>query len=195
MPCGAAVDVGSAPVDRTMTNSPASITPARVNASSPVTSIDTSLIDRVPAAAGVMPGATPQVRVAEAERAAAESRIEVERIRARPDVRASVGVRRYEAEDATALTFGLSVPLPLFDRNRGNIEAAQADFRAADARLMGARQEAEADRNAAQARLRASVSRVTASDAAHGLYPRIGPDSSALAIASTPRGHAITPDP
>ena len=131
----------------------------------PVTSIDTSLIDRVPAAAGVTPGATPQVSVAEAERAAAESRIEVERIRARPDVRASLGVRRYEAEDATALTFGLSVPLPLFDRNRGNIEAAQADFRAADARLMGVRQEAEADRNAAQARLRASVSRVTASDA------------------------------
>lgn len=131
----------------------------------PVTSIDTSLIDRVPASAGAAPGATPQVRVAEAERAAAESRIEVERIRARPDVRASVGVRRYEAEDATALTFGLSMPLPLFDRNRGNIEAAQADFRAADARLMGARQEAEADRNAAEARLRASVSRVTASDA------------------------------
>lgn len=131
----------------------------------PVTSIDTSLIDRVPAAASVTSGATPEVRVAEAERAAAESRIEVERIRARPDVRASVGVRRYEAEDATALTFGLSVPLPLFDRNRGNIEAAQADFRAADARLMGARQEAEADRNAAEARLRASVSRVTASDA------------------------------
>ncbi len=131
----------------------------------PVTSIDTSLIDRVPAAAAVTSGATPQVRVAEAERAAAETRIEVERIRAKPDVRASVGVRRYEAEDATALTFGLSVPLPLFDRNRGNIEAAQADFRAADARLMGVRQEAEADRNAAQARLRASVSRVTASDA------------------------------
>lgn len=131
----------------------------------PVTSIDASLIDRVPAAASVTSGATPEVRVAEAERAAAESRIEVERIRTRPDVRASVGVRRYEAEDATALTFGLSVPLPLFDRNRGNIEAAQADFRAADARLMGARQEAEADRNAAEARLRASVSRVTASDA------------------------------
>lgn len=131
----------------------------------PVTSIDASLIDRVPAAASATYGATPEVRVAEAERAAAESRIEVERIRTQPDVRASVGVRRYEAEDATALTFGLSVPLPLFDRNRGNIEAAQADFRAADARLMGARQEAEADRNAAEARLRASVSRVTASDA------------------------------
>lgn len=131
----------------------------------PVTSIDTSLIDRVPATTATTVGATPQVRVAEAERTAAESRIEVERVRARPDVRASVGVRRYEAEDATALTFGLSIPLPLFDRNRGNIDAAQADFRAADARLMGARQEAEADRNAAIARLSASTSRVSASDA------------------------------
>lgn len=131
----------------------------------PVTSIDTSLIDLVPPALGLTAGATPQVRVAEAERAAAESRIEVERVRARPDLRASVGVRRYEAEDATALTFGLSLPLPLFDRNRGNIDAAYADFRAADARLMGARQEAEADRNAAEARLRASASRVAATDA------------------------------
>lgn len=131
----------------------------------PVTSIDTSLIDRVPDTAGVSSDATPQVRVAQAERAAAQSRIDVERIRSRPDVRASVGFRRYEAEDATALTFGLSIPLPLFDQNRGNIDAAQADFRAADARLMGARQEAEADRNAALARLSASASRVSASDA------------------------------
>jgi cobalt-zinc-cadmium efflux system outer membrane protein len=130
----------------------------------PVTSIDTSLIDRAPA----MPLSTsvsPQVRVAEAERSAAETRIAVERVRATPDVTASVGVRRFEAEDATALTFGLSLPLPLFDRNRGNIEAAQAEFRAADARLVGARQDAEADRNAAEARLRASTSRVSAADA------------------------------
>jgi len=131
----------------------------------PVTSIDTSLIDRAPAAVDLTAGAALQVRVAEAERAAAESRINVERVRARPDIRASVGVRRYGAEDATALTFGLSLPLPLFDRNRGNIDAAQADFRAAAARLMGARQEAEADRNAAVARLAASTSRVSASDA------------------------------
>ena len=131
----------------------------------PVTGIEASLLDLAPAAAVSPTDQTPTVRVAEAERSAAESRIAVERTRARPDVSASVGVRRYEAEDATALTFGLSLPLPLFDRNRGNIEAAQADFRAADARLMTARQEAQADRAAAQARLRASVSRVNAADA------------------------------
>ncbi|GLK47787.1 outer membrane protein CzcC [Brevundimonas intermedia] len=131
----------------------------------PVTTIDVSLLDLAPATALSPTDQTPTVRVAEAERSAAESRIAVERTRSRPDVSASVGLRRYEAEDATALTFGLSLPLPLFDRNGGNIEAAQADFRAADARLMTARQEAQADRAAAQARLRASVSRVNAADA------------------------------
>jgi len=131
----------------------------------PVTTIDTSLLDLAPAATFAPPAEAPAVRVAEAQRAAAERRIDVERIRSRPDINASVGVRRYEMEDATALTFGVSMPLPLFDRNRGNIDAAQADFRAADARLLGARQEAQADRAAARARLAASVSRVSAADA------------------------------
>lgn len=133
--------------------------------SRPVTGIDVSLLDQTPGS--VSPGAdlTPTVRVAEAERSAAESRIAVERTRSRPDISASIGLRRYEAEGATALTFGLSLPLPLFDRNRGNIEAAQAEHRAAGARLLAARQEAQADRSAAQARLRASVSRVSAADA------------------------------
>lgn len=152
----------------------------------PVTSIEASLIDQVPAAALASDAATPVVRVAEAERDAAERRIAVERIQSRPDVSASVGLRRYEAEDATALTLGLSLPLPLFDRNRGNIDAAQAEFRAAEARLMGARQEAQADRNAATARLNASTSRVKAADAgvtaAHEAYrlSRIGFDAGRI---------------
>ncbi|MCA0355492.1 MAG: TolC family protein [Proteobacteria bacterium] len=124
----------------------------------PVTSIDSGLLDRAPLAASDDGAAgTLTVRVAEADREAAERRIDVERLRSRPDVTASVGVRRYEAEDATAVTLGVSLPLPLFDRNRGNIEAAQAEFRAADARLLGARQEAQADRDAAMARLSASA--------------------------------------
>ncbi|MFZ4164173.1 TolC family protein [Brevundimonas sp. NPDC058933] len=131
----------------------------------PVTSIETSLLDQVPSASRSGAETTPVVRVAEAERDAAERRVAVERIQSRPDVSASLGLRRYEAEKATALTLGLSLPLPLFDGNRGNIEAAQAELRAADARLMGARQLAQADRNAALARLKASTSWVTATDA------------------------------
>ncbi|WP_449253919.1 TolC family protein [Brevundimonas naejangsanensis] len=130
----------------------------------PVTTIDASLLDQAPAAALVSSDVSLAVRVAEAQRIAAEQRIAVERVRARPDINASVGIRRYEAEDATALTFGVSMPLPLFDRNRGNIDAAQAEFRAAEARVTGARQEAQADRAAALARLGASLSRVGAAD-------------------------------
>lgn len=130
----------------------------------PVTSIGTSLLDREPPAVVPTSSISPEVRVAEAERDAAESRIEVELVRARPDVRVSVGVRRYEAEDATALTFGVSMPLPLFDRNRGNYDAAQAEFRAADARVMAARQTAQADLAGAEARLRSANSRVWATD-------------------------------
>lgn len=131
----------------------------------PVTRIEDSLLNDVPAAVPVAIGDALPVRVAEAEREAADRRITAARIQGRPDVNASIGVRRYEAEDATALTIGLSLPLPLFDRNRGNIDAARAEFRAADARLLNARQEARADRAAAQARLSASVSRVSAADA------------------------------
>lgn len=130
----------------------------------PVTTIDASLLDQTPVGVFVAPAEAPAVRVASAQREAAERRIAVEHIRTRPDINASVGVRRYEMEDATALTFGISMPLPLFDRNRGNIEAAQADFRAAEARLMSARQDTQAERAAARARLSASVSRVSAAD-------------------------------
>lgn len=130
----------------------------------PVTLIPSTLIDQTPAAVAASGDGTPLVRVSEAERDVAERRIAFERIRARPDITASLGFRKFEAERATALTLGVSMPLPLFDRNRGNIEASQAEFRAAGARLITARQDAQADRQAAVARLLASASRVSASD-------------------------------
>ena len=129
------------------------------------TSIGTSLLDAGAGPGLVQSDQAPTVRVAEAERTAAERRIDVERIRARPDVTASLGVTRFGIEDETALTVGLSLPLPLFDRNRGNIDAARAEFRAAEARVAQARQDAGADRAAAVARLAASGSRVSAADA------------------------------
>jgi cobalt-zinc-cadmium efflux system outer membrane protein len=138
--------------------------------SRPVTAIAVSLLDQDAGPVGPSPvsmgaATVPAVRVAEAQRTAAERRIDVERTAARPDVTASIGLRRFEADDATALTFGVSLPLPLFDRNRGNIDAARAEYRAADARLAQARLDAGADRAAATARLGASASRVSAADA------------------------------
>lgn len=42
-----------------------------------------------------------------------------------PDLTAGVGVRRLNESDDTALVFEFSLPLPLFNRNQGNVSAAQ----------------------------------------------------------------------
>src|SRR5690606_20942765 len=102
---------------------------ARLNAvamlSVPATSIGSGLLDIPTAPAALTDQDTIAIRVAKAEATASERRITAEQINSRPDVTASVGVTRYGQEDQTALTFGLSLPLPLFDRNRGNIDAAR----------------------------------------------------------------------
>ncbi len=79
-----------------------------------------------------------------------------ERKRAIPDVTGSLGVRQLEREGANALVVGVSVPLPLFDSNRGNIAAARAEVAGAEARAEVARTEAEAELRGAIARAEAS---------------------------------------
>ena len=129
----------------------------------PVTTVTDTLLD-ARATSGSSQANAPTVDLAEAQMSAAERRIAIERVRTAPDLTATVGVTRFN-DNQTAVTVGVSMPLPLFDRNKGNIDAAQAEFRAAEARVMQARQDAEADRAAAVARLAASTSRVSAADA------------------------------
>ena len=124
----------------------------------PLTSVESSLLDRSPTASVGQAADASAVLALVAERDAAQGRVRVETARGRPDVRASVGVRRFEAEDATALTAGVSLQLPLFDRNRGGVSAAEAEVRAAEARLRGARLDADADWRAAAARRDAAAS-------------------------------------
>ncbi len=45
-----------------------------------------------------------------------------------PDLTAGVGLRSFEQSRDNAMVFQLSLPLPLFDRNRGNIQKAQAEL-------------------------------------------------------------------
>jgi cobalt-zinc-cadmium efflux system outer membrane protein len=71
---------------------------------------------------------------AQAEREAAERRLTAAKRQAIPDVTVSMGVRRLDVDNANALVAGLSVPIPLFDRNRGNVDAAEAELRGAQAR-------------------------------------------------------------
>jgi cobalt-zinc-cadmium efflux system outer membrane protein len=149
----------------------------------PFTAVSPSLLERaagLPAPAGPAPQTTPAIAAAEAERDAAARRVNVERTKAAPDLTVSLGARRIEGLGSTLLVGGASLPLPLFDRNRGNISAARAEQDAADARLRVARLDAEADWRSGQARaaaatatLRAAMEGASAADEAYRLA-RIG---------------------
>jgi outer membrane protein, heavy metal efflux system len=106
----------------------------------------------------------PAVLLAEAEREAAARRVELERKRAIVDLTVSLGTRRLAADDADAFVAGISIPLPLFDRNRGAVAARNAELAAAEARLTAAKLEADANWRAAVARARSAENRLQASD-------------------------------
>lgn len=165
---------------------------ALAGAPAPITSIPVSLLDETPShSATNTPAASraPGLLVAQAEREAAQRRLTLERRRAVPDVNVSVGFRRFEDGDTSALVAGVSVPLPLFDRNRGNISAVQAEVTAAEARLNAARLDAEATVRAGTARAAAAETRLTAARegerAAQEAYrlTRIGYEGGKLSLA------------
>lgn len=108
---------------------------------------------------------TPAIAAARADREAAAARVRVESRKAVPDITVSAGVRRFSGDDATALVGGVSVPLPLFDRNRGATQAARAELTAAEARLRQAELEASASLRAAQSQARSAAARVAAATA------------------------------
>lgn len=106
------------------------------------------------------------VVAAETERDAAMRRVAVERSLRIPDVTTSLGVRRISGDRSTVFVGGLSVPLPLFDQNRGNIATAAAQLEAAEARLAAARLGAANGYRAAAAQARATDGRVAATNQA-----------------------------
>ena len=130
----------------------------------PVQAIGASLLDRAPGTPQAGDADPLAVQVAQAELVTAGRLVTVERRRARPDVNASLGMRRYRDTDDEAFTVGIELTVPLFDRNRGGIRAAYAEERAAEARLIAQQQEARAGRFAAVAALAASGSRTRAAD-------------------------------
>lgn len=79
------------------------------------------------------PGESLEVRLAAAELAAARAAVDRERALATPDVTVQAGIRRYDSDD-TAFVVGASMPIPIRDRNQGNVSAARADAVSAEAR-------------------------------------------------------------
>lgn len=140
---------------------------ALVGSDTPFTGVSESLLDRLaarPATGPVDPLQSVAYLSAEAEREAAALRVASERKKAIPNVTAQIGVRRLEIDNATAIVAGVSVPINLFDRNRGNIAAAEADKRAAEARAEAARLDAQANAQAAVALVEAADARAASAD-------------------------------
>jgi cobalt-zinc-cadmium efflux system outer membrane protein len=104
------------------------------------------------------------VRVAEAEREAAARLVTVQQRLAIPNVTAQLGVRQLRVANGPAVVAGVSVPLPIFDRNRGNVAAARADLQSAEARAAAARLDAETGTRAALALITAADSRAAAAE-------------------------------
>lgn len=131
------------------------------------TGLSESLLGRLaarPATGPVDPLQSTAYLAAQADRRAAGLRVTAERKKAIPNVTAQIGVRRLEVDNATALVAGFSLPLNLFDRNRGNVAAAEAEQRGAEARAEVARLDAEANARSAVALIEAADARATAAD-------------------------------
>ena len=94
----------------------------------------------------------------------AERRVTVEQKRALPVPAFTLGRRHIAGDDADVWVAGFSIPLPITDRNRGEIAAAHAELNAAEARLTAAQLQAQAESRAAAASAIAAESRLAASD-------------------------------
>lgn len=82
-----------------------------------------------------------------------EAEVKLARVQARPNVTFGLGVRRLNEGGDTALVAGFSMPLPVYDRNRGNIR--EAELR---------RAQSDVERDAARVRIEALL---------HGLYQEL----------------------
>lgn len=81
--------------------------------------------------------------------------VELEKAFRVPDLTVSLGPRRFEATGESAWVAGISMPIPVFDRNQGARRAAELD-------LERARREAGAARVGIEARLSATLDRLRA---------------------------------
>ncbi len=94
----------------------------------------------------------PDMRAALAERERASADLSLQRAERRPDVTFGTEVRRFRG-NGSYLGLSVSVPLPLFDRNQGEISRAQYEQLQADAELLALRAEVQNDLRSAHTRL------------------------------------------
>lgn len=104
--------------------------------SQPVGSVAGAALDITPRE--VNPDRSLEVRLADAERAAAAAGVREQLAERRLDPAVGVGVRHVRETGDVGLVAGVSIPLRLFDRNQGNIDAARQAANASEARRASA---------------------------------------------------------
>lgn len=105
------------------------------------------------------------------ERAARRAALALERARRIPDVTVGAGARHFSDNGDNALVVELSLPLPIFDRNRGGVVAAREQ-------LAKGRDEADMARVDARVALSEAYERLAAArDEASSLASRVLPDA------------------
>jgi cobalt-zinc-cadmium efflux system outer membrane protein len=102
----------------------------------------------------------PLSRAADAAAAVERAREELARAQAVPDLNVELLYRRQEATHTDAFDAGLSIALPLFDRNQGRIREAGAELTAAQAKARRVLSELEHEVREAHLRLTRAMARV-----------------------------------
>jgi cobalt-zinc-cadmium efflux system outer membrane protein len=103
-------------------------------------------------------GFNVEVALLEAERDIAAARVNLQKALAIPTPAIRLGVRRFNETDDTGVVAGISIPIPLFDTNEGNIKKAEAERKAADLEISNARRAAAREFARIRSRLVASAS-------------------------------------
>lgn len=88
----------------------------------------------------------PDVLAREAAVRKAASALDLEIANASTDVAVGVGLRRFESGGEVAAVLSVSVPIPVYDTNQGNIERAAAERRAAALDVIDAQRSVERER-------------------------------------------------
>ncbi|MEK7686254.1 MAG: TolC family protein [Verrucomicrobiota bacterium] len=78
--------------------------------------------------------AHPEMAMADADVRARNARVDLAKAERIPDVKVDLLYRRLQASKENAFDVGLSIPLPLFNRNQGRLREARAEVAAAEAR-------------------------------------------------------------
>ena len=104
-----------------------------------------------------LPAQSVDLALLEAVRETADAQIAVEQSRAVPDLTLRGGVRYIEDGRDLAFVVGGSLPIGIYDTNRGNIERAEAERLAADREIAAARLARVRDTVRLQARIEANA--------------------------------------